>query len=57
MAQATPPSPARPGWFGDYGGRFVAETLVAALDELARAAAEIVPSPDIRDELGAQLTD
>jgi tryptophan synthase beta chain len=57
MAQATPPSPARPGWFGDYGGRFVAETLVAALDELARAAAEIVPSPDFRDELGALLTD
>jgi tryptophan synthase beta subunit len=25
------------GWFGEYGGRFVPETLVPALDELARA--------------------
>ena len=25
------------GRFGDYGGRFVAETLIAALDELKAA--------------------
>src|SRR5580704_9281534 len=33
---------ARPGYYGPYGGRFVAETLVPALDELARAFEEIV---------------
>ena len=27
----------RPGYFGPYGGRFVPETLMAPLDELARA--------------------
>jgi len=30
------PSEARPGRFGVYGGRYVPETLVAALDELGR---------------------
>jgi tryptophan synthase beta chain len=58
MAHASPPLPAaRPGWFGDYGGRFVAETLVAALDELARASAEIVPTAAFRAELDALLRD
>jgi tryptophan synthase beta chain len=33
---------ARPGYYGPYGGRFVAETLVPALDELTRAFEEIV---------------
>ncbi len=32
------------GWFGPVGGRFVAETLVPALEELERAYVEIVPS-------------
>ena len=32
----------RPGYYGPFGGRFVAETLVPALDELARAFEEIV---------------
>ena len=41
----------RPGSFGPYGGRYVAETLVPALDELARATATIVPSPAFRAEL------
>jgi tryptophan synthase beta chain len=41
----------RPGTFGPYGGRYVAETLVPALDELARATATIVPSPAFRAEL------
>jgi tryptophan synthase beta chain len=31
------PSPHAPGHFGPYGGRYVPETLVAALDELERA--------------------
>src|SRR4051812_39746699 len=48
---APDPSPPRPGSFGPYGGRFVAETLVPALDELARAADTIVSSPAFRAEL------
>jgi tryptophan synthase beta chain len=32
-----PPPPPRPGYYGRFGGRFVAETLVPALDELAAA--------------------
>jgi tryptophan synthase beta chain len=41
----------RPGTFGPYGGRYVAETLVPALEELARAAETLVPSPAFRREL------
>ena len=32
-----PTSARRPGRFGDYGGRYVPETLVPALDELEAA--------------------
>jgi tryptophan synthase beta chain len=35
-------APARPGYYGEFGGRFVAETLVPALEELERAFHEIV---------------
>ena len=34
MASVILPSESRPGRFGVYGGRYVPETLVAALDEL-----------------------
>jgi tryptophan synthase beta chain len=40
--------PARLGWFGAFGGRFVAETLVPALEELERAYLEVVPSPEFQ---------
>jgi tryptophan synthase beta chain len=43
--------------YGPYGGRFVAETLVPALDELERAVATIVPSPLFRAELDRLLRD
>jgi len=33
----------RPGYYGPFGGRFVAETLVPALDELAAALRDVVP--------------
>jgi tryptophan synthase beta chain len=49
-------TPAMPGYFGRYGGRFVAETLVPALEELSRAVEEIVPSRAFQDELGALLS-
>lgn len=46
----------RPGAFGAYGGRFVPETLIAALDELEEAVRRIVPSDAFRAELDALLT-
>jgi tryptophan synthase beta chain len=42
MSSATSHAPARPGYYGPFGGRFVAETLVPALDELERAIETIV---------------
>jgi len=43
--------------FGPYGGRYVPETLVAALDELTAAWAEAREDPAYRDELGHLLRD
>ena len=47
----------KPGRFGPYGGRFVAETLVAALDELAEAAIAVAESHDFQAELNEFLHD
>jgi tryptophan synthase beta chain len=44
-------SSSRPGNYGPYGGRYVAETLVPALDELTRATETIVRTPEFRREL------
>jgi tryptophan synthase beta chain len=41
---------ARPGYYGEFGGRFVAETLVPALTELERAYHDIVLSPAFQKE-------
>ncbi len=41
---------ARAGWFGRFGGRFVAETLVPALEELEAAYREVVASPAFQAE-------
>ena len=46
---------ATPGRFGRYGGRYVPETLVAALDELAEAYPRIAGSPAFRAELDELL--
>ena len=43
--------------FGRYGGRFVPEVLVAALDELTAAWAEARDDPAYRDELDRMLRD
>jgi tryptophan synthase beta chain len=48
------PQPAR-GYFGDYGGTFVPETLVLALDQLDRAYAAARSDAGFRDELGTAL--
>jgi tryptophan synthase beta chain len=45
------------GWFGPYGGRFVPETLVPALDELEGAWREARADPGFRAELDALLRD
>jgi tryptophan synthase beta chain len=43
--------------FGPYGGRFVPETLIAALDELSAAWAEARENEDFQGELSALLRD
>lgn len=45
------------GRFGPYGGRFVPETLVAALDELARVYDEVRADPSFWAELDSLLRD
>jgi tryptophan synthase beta chain len=45
------------GRFGAYGGRYVPETLVAALDELEHAYAEAQADPEFHARLNALLTD
>jgi tryptophan synthase beta chain len=45
------------GHFGPYGGRFVPETLVHALDELTAEYARAQADPDFRAELDATLRD
>jgi tryptophan synthase beta chain len=46
-----------PGRFGAYGGRYVPETLVAALDELDHAYAEAQADPDFHLKLDSLLRD
>ena len=41
------------GWFGEYGGRFVPETLVPALDELEAGWREAAADPSFAAELDA----
>jgi tryptophan synthase beta chain len=45
------------GRFGPYGGRYVPEVLIPALDELAAAWAELREDPGFRGELAALLRD
>jgi tryptophan synthase beta chain len=39
------------GCFGEYGGRYVAESLVAAIDELNHAVETVLPTAEFQDEL------
>ncbi len=43
------------GRFGEYGGRYVPETLIAALDELAGAAPRVTASEEFQRELNGLL--
>jgi tryptophan synthase beta chain len=45
------------GWFGPYGGRYVPETLVPALDELEAAFAEAGADPSFQSEFSGLLAD
>ena len=45
------------GYFGDFGGRFVPETLIAALNELNDAWLKFRHDPDFQDELAGWLRD
>jgi tryptophan synthase beta chain len=44
------------GHFGPYGGRFVSETLIAALDELTAEYPRITATPEFRQELDLLLS-
>ena len=44
------------GFFGEFGGRYVPETLVAALDELTEAYPRISQSPEYVKQLDDLLT-
>ncbi|MBI3647839.1 MAG: tryptophan synthase subunit beta [Actinobacteria bacterium] len=54
---STPARPDARGRFGTYGGRYVPEVLIPALDELAAAWAELRDDPGFRGELDALLRD
>ena len=45
------------GRFGTYGGRYVPEVLIPALDELDAAWRELRTDPGFLDELGTLLRD
>ena len=49
--QRTYAQPSVRGYFGEYGGRFVAETLTHALDGLAALYAELKDDPEFKKEL------
>jgi tryptophan synthase beta chain len=44
-------------YYGEFGGRFVAETLVPALEELERAVTTIVPTAEFQNEWRGLLAD
>ncbi|MFA7553267.1 MAG: tryptophan synthase subunit beta [Spongiibacteraceae bacterium] len=45
------------GHFGDYGGRFVSETLIMALDELEASYKKLAASPEFQAEFDKDLAD
>jgi tryptophan synthase beta chain len=57
MADPASLATAEAGRFGGYGGRYVPETLMTALDELTRAYAEACGDPSFTTELDALLRD
>ena len=52
-----PDIPDRHGQFGPYGGRYMPETLIPALDELERAFRALREDPDFWRSFRAMLAD
>src|SRR5258708_5000063 len=51
------PVPPRPGRFGEFGGRYVSETLIPSLDELTAAWAAASADPKFSEDLTRLLTE
>ncbi|HVX95979.1 MAG TPA: tryptophan synthase subunit beta [Polyangia bacterium] len=51
------PAPSRPGRYGEFGGRYVSETLIPSLDELTAAWAAASADPQFQEDLTRLLTD
>lgn len=51
------PEQDKKGYYGNYGGRFVPETLVAALDELEHCFLKVRQEKSFKDELSCLLRD
>ena len=49
--------PARPGRYGEFGGRYVSETLIPSLDELTAAWAAASADPQFSEDLTRLLTE
>jgi tryptophan synthase beta chain len=50
-------SPARPGRFGEFGGRYVAELLIPSLEQLTAAWSDAARDPAFGQELDRLLRD
>ena len=46
-----------PAYFGEFGGQFVPESLIPALDQLQKAFVEAQNNPSFREELSGLLRD
>jgi tryptophan synthase beta chain len=57
LETVVPAVPDARGRFGEFGGRFVPETLIPALDELAREYEKAKTDPDFQRELDYHLRD
>jgi tryptophan synthase beta chain len=57
MSTSPGSSTARPGRFGEFGGRYVSETLIPSLDELTAAWAAASADPRFAEELTRLLTE
>ncbi|HOV80870.1 MAG TPA: tryptophan synthase subunit beta, partial [Bacillota bacterium] len=55
MTNKNPVLPDARGYFGSYGGRFVPETLMPALEELEEAYNSVKADPDFAGELAYYL--
>ena len=57
FGEASANVPDAAGRFGDFGGRYVPETLVSALDQLTAEYQQVQQDPDFQQELDILLRD